>query len=323
MTAIGAVDLALWDIKGKTTGQPVYQLLGGAVRDRVLSYTHATGWDVPALLDSVDAARRARFPRRPRPVRRAGPGHRLRRDQAGVRTTSPPAGAPRRSRRSGTPAPTCATHPVCWPRSASTSGRSVALLHDVHHRLTPNQAARLGKALEPLDLFWLEDVTPAENQEVLRHVRAAHHGPAGHRRGVQHDLGVPAARHRAADRLRARGRDPRRRDQLTAPHRRARRGVADQGSARTARPTSRRSPSPRHSTSDCPRRTSRSRSTWATSRSSHEVFRHAWQYADGHLHPGDEPGLGVEVDEELAARFPYEPAYLPVARRRDGSMTDW
>jgi mannonate dehydratase len=55
----------------------------------------------------------------------------------------------------------------------------------------------------------------------------------------------------------------------------------------------------------------------------HEVFHHAWSYADGHLHPGDEPGLGVHVDEALAARFPYEPAYLPVARRRDGSMTDW
>ena len=55
MAAIGAVDVALWDIKGKVTGQPVYQLLGGAVRDRILSYTHATGWDVPALLDNIDA----------------------------------------------------------------------------------------------------------------------------------------------------------------------------------------------------------------------------------------------------------------------------
>ena len=61
MAAIGAVDVALWDIKGKTLGQPVYQLLGGAVRDRVLSYTHATGWDAPALLDSVDAKRATGF----------------------------------------------------------------------------------------------------------------------------------------------------------------------------------------------------------------------------------------------------------------------
>ena len=55
----------------------------------------------------------------------------------------------------------------------------------------------------------------------------------------------------------------------------------------------------------------------------HELFPHGWHYADGHLHPGDAHGVGVEVDETLAARYPYEPAYLPVARLRDGSMTDW
>jgi hypothetical protein len=46
------------------------------------------------------------------------------------------------------------------------------LLHDGHHRLTPNQAAIRGKSLEPYDLFWLEDCTPAENQEALRRVRS-------------------------------------------------------------------------------------------------------------------------------------------------------
>ena len=54
-----------------------------------------------------------------------------------------------------------------------------------------------------------------------------------------------------------------------------------------------------------------------------EVFQHAYSYADGYLHPGDAPGLGVEVDETLAAKFPYDPAYLPIARSRDGAMTDW
>ena len=41
------------------------------------------------------------------------------------------------------------------------------------------------------------------------------------------------------------------------------------------------------------------------------------------LHPGDEPGLGVEVDEDAAATFPYEPAYLPVNRLADGTVHDW
>ena len=54
-----------------------------------------------------------------------------------------------------------------------------------------------------------------------------------------------------------------------------------------------------------------------------EVFEHAYSYADGYLHPGDAAGLGVQLNEELAARYPYSPAYLPVARRRDGTMTDW
>ena len=121
MAAIGAVDLALWDIKGKATGQPVYQLLGGAVRDRILSYTHATGWDVPALLDSIDAARERGFQALPRPDRRSRARHRVRGQQGRVRSTSPPGGAPRRSRRSGTPTPTCGTRPSHWPQPANTS----------------------------------------------------------------------------------------------------------------------------------------------------------------------------------------------------------
>ena len=51
-------------------------------------------------------------------------------------------------------------------------GAEVHLLHDVHHRLTPIEAARLGKDLEPYRLFWLEDAVPAENQEAFRLIRA-------------------------------------------------------------------------------------------------------------------------------------------------------
>ena len=54
-----------------------------------------------------------------------------------------------------------------------------------------------------------------------------------------------------------------------------------------------------------------------------EVFPHAYTFKDGFLHPGDAPGHGVDVDEALAARFPYEPRQLPVARLLDGTMWNW
>jgi mannonate dehydratase len=55
----------------------------------------------------------------------------------------------------------------------------------------------------------------------------------------------------------------------------------------------------------------------------HEAFPHAWSYTDGVLQPGDAPGLGVDINEELLNAHPYATAYLPVARRMDGSVLDW
>jgi mannonate dehydratase len=54
-----------------------------------------------------------------------------------------------------------------------------------------------------------------------------------------------------------------------------------------------------------------------------EVFPHAYTFADGMLHPGEAPGLGVELDETLAAKYPYSRAFLPVNRLEDGSMFNW
>jgi mannonate dehydratase len=53
------------------------------------------------------------------------------------------------------------------------------------------------------------------------------------------------------------------------------------------------------------------------------VFPHHYAFADGMMHPGDAPGLGVDIDEELAATHPYERAYLPVNRKLDGTMHSW
>jgi mannonate dehydratase len=53
------------------------------------------------------------------------------------------------------------------------------------------------------------------------------------------------------------------------------------------------------------------------------VFPHAYTYTDGMMHPGDAPGLGIEIDETLAADYPYERAYLPVNRLEDGTLFHW
>jgi mannonate dehydratase len=51
-----------------------------------------------------------------------------------------------------------------------------------------------------------------------------------------------------------------------------------------------------------------------------EVFPHAYTFREGSLHPGEAPGHGVDIDERLAAKYPYRPAYLPVKRLADGTL---
>ena len=55
----------------------------------------------------------------------------------------------------------------------------------------------------------------------------------------------------------------------------------------------------------------------------HAVFPHAFAQTGGVMHPGETPGLGVDIDEKLAAKYPYERAYLPVNRLEDGTMWNW
>ena len=59
------------------------------------------------------------------------------------------------------------------------------------------------------------------------------------------------------------------------------------------------------------------------SSATNSVFQASMTFRDGYLHPGDTPGIGVELNEEAAGRFPYQAAYLPITRLRDGTMHDW
>jgi mannonate dehydratase len=321
MAAIGAVDVALWDIKGKALGVPVYQLLGGAARDRILTYTHASGWDLPELLDSVD--------------QRRDQGFRAVRAQSGIPGRDTVYGVAR-SGGGGEPAGRGAGPAVeVWdtpaylrhaPKMLSAVrehvGPDLRLLHDVHHRLNPTEAARLARSVEHVDLFWLEDVTPAENQRLLRAVRSQTTVPLAigevfntvwdcealiterlidyirtavvHAGGISHVRKILAL----AEVYQVKG----------APH-----GPSDISPVSLAASL--------HlglSTANFAIQEYMGYDPLVS-----EVFRSSFTFADGYLHPGDEPGLGVEVDEAAAARFPYSRAYLPVARDLDGGMRDW
>jgi mannonate dehydratase len=164
MAAIAAVDVALWDIKAQAAGMPLYQLLGGASRTGIMAYGHASGRDLPEVLDSIRARREQ--------------GFRSIRVQSGVPGLDTIYGIGNPLGRTGLPSEEVwdtrayLRHlPAVFEAVRGEFGPELPLLHDVHHRLTPIQAAKLGKALEPYDLFWMEDCTPAENQEGLRLVR--------------------------------------------------------------------------------------------------------------------------------------------------------
>ena len=319
MTAIAAVDTALWDIKGKALGTPVYQLLGGASRDAVMVYGHAGGDTIDATVEAVG--------------RYVARGYKAVRAQCSVPGLTRTYGVGRGDRYE--PAERGLVSETRWSserylgsvaplfeRLRSEFGPNLHLLHDVHHRLTPIEAARLGRALEPYALFWLEDPTPAENHEGFRLIRQHTTTPlaVGEVFNSIHDCRA-LIQEQLIDYIRttvvhAGG----------LSHMRKIANLAELHGVRTGS----------HGATDLSPVCLAAalhfdlsvhnfgiQEYMPHSDETERVFSHAYSFADGAMHPGEAPGLGVDIDENLAATFPYQRAYLPVSRLMDGTMSDW
>jgi mannonate dehydratase len=320
MAAIAAVDMALWDIKGKIAGLPVYQLLGGACRTGVMVYGHANGETIDETLDNA--------------AHYAALGYKAIRLQTGV-PGMPGAYGVSKDRFFYEPADSdlpketiwsteryLRTAPDLFAAARERLGWDLHLLHDVHHRLTPIEAARLGKDLEPYRLFWMEDAVPAENQGSFRIIRQHTTTPLAVgeifnsvwdckqlieeqlidyiRATVVHAGGITHLKKLAsfADLHHVR----------TGCH-----GATDLSPVCMGAALHLDLSIPNFGIQEYMRHTPETDA----------VFPHAYSFSDGMLHPGEAPGLGVDIDEDLAAKYPYQRAYLPVARRLDGSMHDW
>jgi mannonate dehydratase len=201
-------------------------------------------------------------------------------------------------------------------------GDDLHLLHDAHHRLTPIEAARLGKSLEPYHLFWLEDAVAAELQEGFRIIRQHTTTPLAlgevfntiwdaqtviteqlidyirmatvHGGGLTHLKKVASL----AEMYHV----------LTGCH-----GATDLSPVSLAAALH----------FDISVNNFGIQEFMHHTKETDEVFPHTYSFSDGFLHPGDGPGLGVDYNEKLADKFPYERAYLPVNRKLDGTIFNW
>ncbi len=320
MTAIGAVDMALWDIKGKVLNTPVYNLLGGRCRKGVMVYGHANGSDIEDTVDQVG--------------KYIDQGYLAIRAQTGVPGLNSTYGVSKdkmyyEPAAKGLPIENewstekYLNHiPKLFERLRDTYGDDPHLLHDCHHRLTPIEAGRLGKMLEPYHLFWLEDTVPCENQESFRLIRQHTTTPLAvgevfntiydtqsllteqlidyvrmcvvHSGGLSHMKKIAAMAEVYHIKMGCHGpTDVSPVNMAAAIHFNL--SINNFGVQEYMRHTP----------------------------ETDAVFPHEYSFDRGYLNVTDKPGLGVDFDEKLAAKYPYEKAYLPINRKLDGTMFSW
>jgi mannonate dehydratase len=295
--AISGVDQALWDIKGRQAGLPVYQLLGGKHREAADCYAHASGNEIPEVLDNAKSW--------------MAKGFRHVRLQVGV-----PGMAGYGSSRAAAKVEALHSGPVFEPgpymrraiklleEARKQLGDDIEILHDVHERVTPIQAVQFAKAVEPLRLFFLEDPLSPEDIEYFRIIRRQCSTPIamGELFNSPHEW-TPLIANRLIDFIRMHvtqmgGLTPARKVAAFAEIygvRTAWHGPGDVSPIGHAANVA----------LDVACYNFGVQEYSAFNDRTQEVFEGCPVMKNGYLYPNEKPGWGIEVNEKLAAKYPY------------------
>ncbi|MDT0595243.1 D-mannonate dehydratase ManD [Glaciecola petra] len=323
MAAIAAIDMALWDIKGKAANMPVYQLLGGKSRRAVGLYAHANGDTIENTLDKTEEL-----------IDQGFKAIRLQCAVPGLNVTYGVLGDKAdyfelQGNRPLPPEEEWSTQKYfnmvvdLFAQARARFGNNIHLLHDVHSRLMPIESARLGKLLEPYNLLFLEDASIAENQDSYKVIRQHTTTPLAIgetyntiwdckeliqnqlidyiRVAATHAGGITALR-RIADFASIH-------NVKTAPH-----GAPDLSPVCFAAHMHLNIWAPNFGIQEF---------VGFGNEHSARIFQHTLTLENGMVFLSDAPGLGIEFDEEAAKEYPYKRSYLPVSRLEDGTVWHW
>ncbi len=302
--ALSGVDGALWDIMGKRAGLPVYKLLGGKVRAATPLYTHTAARELPELEDQVRKAMAAGY--RHVRVQLAVPGF------SGYGVASATADAIQKSRPRGV-APSPVFEPTPYVNNTirmfdylrQKIGFEVDYVHDVHERVSPAQALALAKAVEPFRLFFLEDPTAPEDVAWFQMMRQQSSTPlAMGELFVNRNEWLPLVANRWIDFIRCHisaigGLTQARKIAATCEMfgvRTAWHGPANVSPVGHAVNLHLDLAIPNFGIQEENKFTSAER----------EVFPGTPEIEGGYLYANDRPGLGIDIDEKAAAKYPYK-----------------
>jgi mannonate dehydratase len=312
--ALSGLDMALWDIKGKRAGMPVYQLLGGKSRFAADCYAHSSGRDNKELEESVKKNMERGF----RHIRIQVGGYGSPHLSTEIDFKDAGFGMPRDTNMDSLPY--LKATPKAFEHIRITCGETVELLHDVHERIAPIEAVNLLKELEKYRPFFIEDPLSPEDNGYFKFLRQHTTVPIamGELFNSPHEW-VPLLTERLIDFIRVHisqtgGLTPARKIATLAEWfnvRSAWHGPGDLSPVGHAC----------NAHLDLAIRNFGIQESLLFNDPTLEVFSGCPTYKKGYMYVNEAPGWGVDIDEEKAKKYPYpeNPGYWEPVRRRDGT----